>query len=134
MAMKIGELSKASGVHIKMIRHYEAMGLLPKARRSQSGYRMYTPKEVQYLVFIKNARDLGFTMKDIEKLLELWLKKSRTSKEVRELAEIHLQNLESKIESFQRMVQNLRATFSSCTNDSRPDCSILTSLESSNVN
>ena len=56
--MNIGEAAKASGVSVKMIRHYEAIGLLPAATRTESGYRVFRPDDVHALRFIRNARDV----------------------------------------------------------------------------
>ena len=71
MDLNIGGAAKASGVSIKMIRHYEAVGLLPKVSRSFGNYRLYGPNEVHLLRFIKRARALGFAMHEIKELIGL---------------------------------------------------------------
>ena len=77
--MNIGQASKASGVSAKMIRYYEQTGLIPKADRKDSGYRDYSPSDVHMLRFIRRARDLGFSVAEINDLLSLWRDTSRQS-------------------------------------------------------
>lgn len=84
--MNISEAAKKSGVSDKLIRHYESIGLIPKAVRSSAGYRVYREADVHILTFVKRARGLGFSMKEIQKLIGLWRNKSRASKEVTALA------------------------------------------------
>ncbi len=126
--MKIGDLAKTSGVNAKLIRHYESIGLIPKASRTQGGYRTYLENDVQFLKFIKRARGLGFSMKEIKKLISLWKNKSRSSHEVKLLTSIHIKNLEQKISEMQQMVQSLKKLSQNCHGDSRPDCPIIENL------
>ena len=85
--MNIGQASKASGVSAKMIRYYEQTGLIPKADRKDSGYRDYSPSDVHMLRFIRRARDLGFSVAEINELLSLWRDKSRQSADVKRIAQ-----------------------------------------------
>ncbi len=128
--MIISELAKQSGVNAKLIRHYESIGLIPKASRTESGYRNYKESDVQFLRFIKRARGLGFSMKEIKKLIGLWRNKSRASKEVKALAHSHIRDLEVKIQEMQEMADNLRRLSKACHGDARPECPIIKSLES----
>ncbi|MCB0406592.1 MAG: Cu(I)-responsive transcriptional regulator [Bdellovibrionales bacterium] len=127
--MTIGELAKTSGVNAKLIRHYESIGLIPKAARTESGYRFYKESDAQFLRFIKRARSLGFSIKEIKTLIGLWRNKSRASKEVKALAKNHIKELEKKIKEMQEMVDNLQSLARSCHGDSRPECPIIKSLE-----
>lgn len=127
--MNIGELAEKSGVSAKMIRHYESIGLIPKAARTDSGYRFYKEADVQFLRFIKRARGLGFSMKEIKVLVGLWRNKSRASQQVKSLAEKHIDDLEMKITEMQEMVDNLKDLASACHGDSRPECPIINRLE-----
>lgn len=126
--MNIGELAKSSGVNAKLIRHYESIGVIPKAARTDSGYRVYTEKDVQFLRFIKRARGLGFSMKEIKTLMGLWRNKARASREVKALALEHIQDLEQKIREMEEMVKNLRQLARNCHGDARPECPILIDL------
>lgn len=129
--MQIGELAKTSGVNAKMIRHYESIGLIAKASRTDGGYRTYSETDVQFLRFIKRARGLGFSMKEIKKLLSLWKNKSRSSQDVKALTSLHVKNLELKIQEMQEMVQNLKKLSQNCHGDHRPHCPIIESLSDS---
>jgi MerR family transcriptional regulator, copper efflux regulator len=126
--MNIGQAAKASGVSAKMIRHYEAIGLVAKISRADSGYRIYTQNEIHSLSFVRRARDLGFSMKEIKKLLGLWRNKIRPSSEVKKLALEHIRDLDEKISELQSMVNALRTLAQKCHGDHRPECPILGKL------
>ena len=81
--MNIGQASRRSGVSQRMIRHYETIGLIPKAARRDSGYRDYDDKDVHTLTFIRRARDMGFPINEISQLLALWQDRSRASADVK---------------------------------------------------
>jgi MerR family copper efflux transcriptional regulator len=126
--MNIGEASQATGVSAKMIRYYEETGLIRPAQRSQSGYRVYAGNDIQTLRFVRRARDLGFTVRQIETLLQLWRDRSRASSDVKRIATDHIADLQKKMRDLQEMVTVLTHLAQNCHGDSRPDCPILTSL------
>jgi len=128
--MNIGEAAKASGVSAKMIRYYEATGLIPAAGRTGSGYRVYSDTEVQMLRFIRRSRDLGFPVEKIEELLALWRDRSRHSADVKRLAQEQIDGLERKISEMQAMKETLQHLADACCGDMRPDCPILVDLGS----
>lgn len=130
-SMTIGEAARASGVSAKMIRHYEAIGLIGPAARSQAGYRHYGAADVHTLRFIHRARDLGFPLDEIARLLALWRDRARPSAEVRALALRHVAALEAKAASLQAMSATLRELAARCHGDARPDCPILDELAGS---
>jgi Cu(I)-responsive transcriptional regulator len=129
--MNIGAAAAASGVAAKMIRHYEAIGLLPPAERRSNAYRDYGEREVHELRFIKRARRLGFSMAEIGALLMLWRDRGRPSREVRRIAEAHVADLEGRIVEMQAMAETLRRLVRQCHGDDRPDCPILDDLAKS---
>lgn len=129
--VNIGQAAAASGVNAKMIRHYESIGLIPKSRRTDSGYRIYGEDDVHSLRFIRRARDLGFSMKEIKRLMSLWRNRSRSSAEVKALAKAHIDELELKIRELKSMSDALKHLASNCHGDARPQCPILDELSGS---
>lgn len=129
--MKIGEASRASGISERMIRHYEKIGLMPEATRRDSGYRDYGSRDVSTLRFISRARDLGFAVEEIGKLLELWQDRSRASADVKALALARAAELKRKEQALHEMRCSLEHLAASCHGDERPDCPILGGLEGS---
>jgi alkaline phosphatase D len=99
--MTIGQAAKSSAVSAKMIRHYESIGLLPKAQRTEAGYRLYDDSDVHTLRFIQRARSLGFPLETIRTLLALWRNRRRSSAQVKELSPRHVAELERKIAAMQ---------------------------------
>ncbi len=126
--LDIGRTSKESGVSVKMIRHYEAIGLLKNVARTYANYRVYSDKDVHTLRFIKRARTLGFSMDDVRELLALWENKSRPSASVKKIAGGHMQDLKRRIVEMQSMVATLEHLTHNCHGDGRPDCPILDDL------
>ena len=124
----IGQAAKASGVSAKMIRHYEAIGLIGAARRTDAGYRLYDDGDVQVLQFIHRSRELGFSLEQIRTLLALWQDKQRASKDVRAMAKQHIAELDRKIADLQAMRRTLETLATKCHGDARPDCPILDDL------
>lgn len=127
-AVTIGEAARATGVSEKMIRHYEAIGLLRPARQA-NGYRRYAEPDLAVLRFIRHARDLAFPLEDIRRLLALWHDRGRASAEVRRLALAHVAVLEEKARVLQSVANSLKHLAAHCHGDARPDCPILDELE-----
>jgi MerR family copper efflux transcriptional regulator len=120
--MNIGAAAAASGVSAKMIRHYEAIGLLRPAERRANDYRDYGERDLHELRFIRRARKLGFSIPEIGELLALWRDRGRPSREVRRIAEM------------QAMANTLRELVAACHGDDRPDCPILDDLALGSAN
>lgn len=129
--LDIGAAARKSGVSAKMIRHYESIGLLPKAARTVANYRVYRPTDIHTLRFIKRARTLGFSIEDIRQLVGLWQNRSRSSAAVKSLSRKHVQGLKQRIAEMQSMVDTLEHLAKHCHGDQRPECPILDDLSMS---
>ena len=126
--MNIGEAARHSGVSAKMIRHYESRGLLRQPKRTGAGYRIYDQNDVHTLRFVRRARDLGFSIKEIKDLLSLWRNRQRASGDVRTIAQRHIADLDAKIVELQAMRRTLEDLVRHCHGDHRPACPILQDL------
>ena len=126
--MNIGEAAAATGVSAKMIRYYEETGLIAPPLRTDAGYRVYGDREIQTLRFVRRARDLGFTVRQIQDLLALWRDRGRASADVKHIARAHINELEQKKRQIAEMIDTLETLAKHCHGDKRPDCPILSSL------
>ncbi|KXJ64078.1 MerR family transcriptional regulator [Achromobacter xylosoxidans] len=126
--MNIGQAAKQSGISAKMIRYYESIGLIGPAVRTDSGYRVYSDQDLNTLRFVRRARDLGFSVEQMNELLALWKDRSRASADVKRIALEHVDELERKAESLREMAATLKHLAQHCHGDERPDCPILENL------
>lgn len=124
----IGEAAKETGVSAKTIRYYESIGLLPPPARARNNYRFYGPQDIATLRFIQRARALGFSLKDVASLLELWRDKRRASADVKALALDHIRAVERRIAELESIRRTLIDLTQRCHGDDRPDCPILDDL------
>ncbi len=129
--MNIGEVARKSDVSAKMIRKYEELGIIPRAGRSESGYRRYKDEDIYVLRFVKRARLLEFSMKEIKGLLTLWKNKNRSSAQVKKITSLHMQELENKKREIESMLKTLKELSTLCHGDEKADCAILDGLAGS---
>lgn len=127
--MNIGQAADATGVSAKRIRYYERIGLIESATRTDAGYRVYGRRDLHTLRFVHRARQLGFSLTEIGRLLELWRDQRRSSADVKKIAEKHIDDMRSKIRELKAMVDTLERLVDCCGGDDRPDCPILDDLE-----
>lgn len=126
--MNIGTAADKSGVPAKTIRYYESIGLIPPATRAENGYRHYTDVDVATLRFIQRARKLGFSVKDVGNLLELWRDRKRSSADVKRVALNHIDDIEKRVAELESIRRTLVHLTDRCHGDERPDCPILDDL------
>lgn len=126
--MNIGEAAAATGLSAKMIRHYESIGLVAPASRTDAGYRRYGEQDLHTLRFVKHARELGFGLERIGMLVSLWRDPDRASADVKQLALAHVEELDRRITMLTRMRAALVDAASHCRGDGRSHCPILEDL------
>ena len=124
----IGEAAARSGVPPKTIRFYEEAGVIKPAARGENRYRAYSEPEVHTLRFIHRARRLGFPLKDVAALLELYRNNRRASRDVKELALQHVAELDRKIAELTAIRNAISTLAEQCHGDHRPECPILDDL------
>jgi MerR family copper efflux transcriptional regulator len=95
--MLIGELAKQAGLTVKTVRYYEAFGLLPAAQRRESGYRTYSPADLDRVAFIKGAKALGLTLAQIKEIIAVWDGGQRPCGRVAALIDEKLARLDQRI-------------------------------------
>lgn len=101
--LTIGDVAARAGVNIQTLRYYERRGILPRARRSAAGYRLYPPDTVRLIRFIKRAQELGFTLEEIEELITLRSNSSRKRDQARALAAKKMRDIDEKLARLQAM-------------------------------
>ncbi|MBT6609831.1 MAG: Cu(I)-responsive transcriptional regulator [Rhodospirillaceae bacterium] len=126
--MNIGKIADETGITAKTIRYYESIDLIPAAERQSNGYRSYTDNDVATLKFISRARTLGFSLEEVRGLLTLWHNKNRASSDVKALALIHIEEIETRIAELQSVKNTLLHLTARCQGNDRPDCPILEDL------
>ncbi len=128
--LSIGQVAKEAGIGVETVRFYERQGLLEAPKRRASGYRQYDIEALPVLRFIRRAKELGFTLKEIKGLLSLRLDSSATRADVREQAQAKVADIESKIGDLQRMREALLMLIKKCHGrGSLVGCPILGALQ-----
>ena len=126
--ISIGDLAKATDTKVETIRYYERAGLLPAPARTTGNYRSYEPAHRTRLGFIRRARELGFSLKEVQDMLQLSDDKQRSCSEVDAIARTHLQDVERKIADLTRLRTELRHLIDQCHRNTIADCRILDAL------
>lgn len=127
----VGQLAKDAGINVETIRYYEKQGLLPKPRRRDSHYRIYDDEDLQRLLFIKRAKELGFTLKEIRELCRLRIDYDAKCGDIKNLAEQKLKDVDSRIRDLKKIRTVLAKLIDQCVDeDVLPDeCPILESIK-----
>lgn len=126
----IGQVAKRTGVSIETIRFYERKGLIDSPARKESGYRAFLESHIKRLLFIQQAKTLGFSLMEIKELLSIKEDPRSSSREVKSLAKLKLQNIDAKIKMLQGMKKALKSLVDSCPGEGpKQDCPILEALD-----
>jgi Cu(I)-responsive transcriptional regulator len=125
--MNISQVAQASGLPVKTIRYYEDIGLITPDR-SANGYRSFSDKDIETLTFLARSRALGFSIEDCRLLLRLYADEQRSSADVKQLAQQHLDQIDEKIAHLESMRTTLQQMVQRCAGDAGPDCPILSGL------
>jgi Hg(II)-responsive transcriptional regulator len=130
--MTIGSLARSAGVGVQTVRFYERKGLLPKPARTASGYREFLPEDARRIRFIRRAQELGFTLKEVQELLELNSRPKATCSDIRRRAEGKIGDIEKRLHDLRRMRKTLKQLASACGVSGRAvsECRILDCFES----
>ena len=128
--MNISAASRAARLPVKTVRYYADIGLVPAVARSDSGYRIYDDESVRRLVFVRRAREFGFSVDECRELLDLSENQYRSSSDVKRIAERRLEEIERKQRELQSLRDDLAHLVDACRGDDRPDCPIIDTLGS----
>jgi MerR family mercuric resistance operon transcriptional regulator len=128
--LSIGQVARRAGVGVETVRFYERQGLLEQPPRKASGYRQYREDVVSRLRFIKRAKELGFSLKEIAELIALRFDPATTCQDIRHRAEAKLADIEAKIRDLQRMQKALLKLRAACRGRGPiSECPILEALD-----
>lgn len=125
--LTIGQVSRKANVGIETIRYYERLGLLPNPKRkSFSNYRQYKEDMIYRIKFIKNAQELGFSLKEIAELLSFRIQSKSTCADVRLRSRSKMTEIDEKIKSLKKIKKALRKLLKQCESGTRSsECPIL---------
>lgn len=126
--MTIGKLAKATDCKPETIRFYEKVGLLPKPKRSGSGYRLYSEDYLRRLSFIRRGRDLGFSLDDIGLMLELAEDQDSSCQEISRLSRDRLSTIQEKLCRLQALSNELNRLIGQCNDGRVAECRIIEAL------
>ena len=126
--MNISAAAKSAGLPVKTVRYYADIGLMPAPGRTASGYRSYTDEAVRKLIFIRRAREFGFSVSECRELLGLYVDDARSSADVKRIAQNRLNEIREKQRELKSLHDELALLVDACSGDDRPDCPIIDRL------
>jgi MerR family mercuric resistance operon transcriptional regulator len=130
MVMTIGQLADAASVNIQTVRYYERRGLVPEPARTPAGYRQYSEDAVARIRFIRRAKELGFSLKEIDGLLDLRVHHETACHDVEAKAREKIALVDQKIRELRAMQTVLEELVTACaTNAPTTECPIIETLE-----
>lgn len=128
--LTIGRVARGAGLAIDTVRYYEREGLLEKPARTSAGYRQYPADAVARLRFIRQAKELGFTLSEIRELLALKVAPGKSCADVRTRAEAKIADIEQRVAQLNRMKRALAKLAVACSGRGpTSECPILDAME-----
>ncbi|MBU2445788.1 MAG: heavy metal-responsive transcriptional regulator [Bacteroidetes bacterium] len=127
----VGQLAEEVGINTETVRYYEKLKLLPKPKRKESRYRIYDETDLKRLLFVKRAKELGFTLKEIKELFGLRRDSEAKCGDVKHLTEHKLQDVDNRIRDLKNIRSVLVKLINQCVNEevSSDECPILEVIE-----
>ncbi len=124
---KVGEIAKKVGINLETLRYYEKINLMPQPKRRDSRYRYYDANDLKRLLFIKRSKELGFTLKEIQELLNLKVESTATCGDIKHLTEHKLKDIEERIRDLNNIKMVLVKLINQCVCEelSTDECPIL---------
>lgn len=129
-SLTIGQVAKESKTTIDTVRFYERKNLISPASRKASGYRQFHPRVINHIAFIRSAKALGFTLKDIGGLLSIWQNPNATAGEVKKKAREKIADIDAKIKQLTAIREELQSLTDACSgNGPASQCPIIEGIE-----
>lgn len=130
--LSIGALARRTGFNVSALRYYEEVGLIPPALRRPSGHRVYDEKVQEVLMLIRHCRDFGFSIEETRALVALSTSEESDCAEARDIAQLHLNTVRSKLSELQNLERSLARFVQACSDECiggpAPQCTILKDL------
>lgn len=130
--LTIGALAERTGLNVSAIRYYEEVGLIPPALRRPSGHRVYGAEAQELLTLIRHCRDFGFSVDNTKALVSLTSQNDKDCVEAREIAQVHLDAVRTKLAELRALESSLSKFVTACTDECAggpaPKCTILKDL------
>lgn len=127
-AITIGEAAGRTGVKVPTIRYYEQVGLLPTPRRTAGNHRHYSPEDIRRLLFIRQARDMGFPVASVRALLELRDRPDQSCSDAHRITHMRLLEVTRRIESLTRLREVLETMVGGCGRGIARHCGVLSAI------
>ncbi len=125
MQFTIGHVARSAGCTVQAVRYYEQAGLLPRPERSNGNQRLYGNAEIRRLIFIRHARELGFTLDAIRDLLSLSDSPEQSCEAADAIARAQLVEVERRIENLKALKIELRRMVAQCSGGRISDCRVI---------
>ncbi len=127
----VGQIAKKVDLNVETLRYYEKIRLMPKPKRKESRYRFYTEDDLTRLLFIKRAKELGFTLKEIGELLSIKIDSEAKCGDVKHLAENKISDIDGRIADLKKIKNELAKLVQLCKDEklTKDDCPIVKALE-----